>query len=220
MKICTAILTYDTPLYNHFDSIKRTYLKNKNEDFYFVYNGIDESKQDLKNNNINYYSDIVHPSGIPVMFLKFMNLIEQGVFEDYDFVIRVNSSTFINTDIIRKKLTYFDKNVYMGFFEPSWNFVSGACIIFSQDVLKKLLDYKNKINIFKEDDVVIGQIMEMTNTPKNFLERYCLHGLNSVPSTKEITKGLLYPQIRICNYANRNLIDVKIWDTLATTLNL
>lgn len=221
MKICTVVLTYDTPLYNHFDSIKRKYLQNKNEPYYFVYNGIDESKNDLSKNSINFFSDVRHVSGIPVMFLKFIDLIEKQLLKDYDFVIRVNSSTFINIDIIRETLQRLDnKNIYMGYFHPQWNFVSGACTIFSQDVLNKLVEYKNSVNIFKEDDVVIGEILQKNNISKTYLDRYCLHELQQVPSYEIIKEALNYPQIRIWNPPNRDLIDVEIWNSIANILQI
>ena len=51
MKICTLILTYDAPLYNYFDNIKRAYLEQENANYLFVYNGTDTTKHNLVKHN-------------------------------------------------------------------------------------------------------------------------------------------------------------------------
>ena len=220
MKICTIVLTHDMPLYNHFDSIKKTYLNKKNEDYIFVYNGTDTTKHDIQNKSYNYFSDVIHPSGIPVMFEKFVDIINSGLLDNYDFVIRVNSSTFINLDIIRQQLLDKTDNIYMGFFYPNWNFVSGACSIYSQDVFKKLAENANSVNKFQEDDVAIGSLMQRLGIPKTFLDRACFESHIqdthiTVPSIDTIRKALQYPQIRIRNNSNREIIDKGIWNIIA-----
>jgi hypothetical protein len=220
MKICTVILTHDKSLYNHFDSIKKGYLDKKKEDYIFVYNGIDTTKHDIQNRSYNYFTDIIHPSGIPVMFEKFVDIINSGLLDNYDFVIRVNSSTFINLDIIRQQLLNKTDNIYMGFFYPNWNFVSGACSIYSQDVLKKLAENANSVNKFQEDDVAIGSLMQHLNVPKTFLDRACFESHIqdthiTVPSIDTIREALQYPQIRIRNNSNREVIDKGIWNIIA-----
>jgi hypothetical protein len=220
MKICTVILTHDNPLYNHFDSIKRQYLEKNNEDFIFVYNGTDTTKHNLKNNTFNYYSDIVHPSGIPVMFEKFIDTINSGSLNDYDYVVRVNSSTFIDLKQIRQNLIDKIENIYMGFFYPNWNFVSGACSIFSKDVLKKLTENSHLVNKNQEDDTAIGSLMSQLNVPKTFLDRACFESHIqdthiTVPSVEVIKEALKQPQIRIRNNSNREVIDKGIWNIIA-----
>jgi hypothetical protein len=220
MKICTLVLTYDTPLYNHFDKIKRSYLEKRNEDFYFVYNGTDTTKHNPNNRELNYFSDVRQHAGIPVMYLKFIKLIQSGLLNDYDFIIRVNSSTFLNLDIIKQKLSELKDNVYMGFFDPAWHFVSGACIIFSQDMLQLLGRNFDSVNFYKEDDVVIGDIMSAQNAKKTYLDRYCLHNLTTIPTEEEIKTALTYPQIRVWNPHDRMTIDTGIWDKISNLLYL
>lgn len=220
MKVCTVILTHDQPLYNHFDSIKRRYLEKNNEDFIFVYNGTDNTKHNLKNKTYNYYSDIIHPSGIPVMFEKFVDIINSGLLNEYDFIIRVNSSTFIDLKQIRQHLKNNSENVYMGFFYPNWNFVSGACSIYSKDVLKKLSENAHLVNKHQEDDTAIGYLMQHLNVPKTFLDRACFESHIqdthiTIPSVDVIKQALTMPQIRIRNNSNRELIDIGIWNIIA-----
>lgn len=220
MKICTVVLTYDAPLYNYFDGIKRKYLEKNNEEFLFVYNGTDNAKHNIENKTYNYYTDTIHPSGIPAMYDKFIDLIKSGLLAEYDFVIRVNSSTFINTNIIRQHLQNKDNDVYMGFFHPDWNFVSGACMIFSKDVIRKITDNFMHVNRSIEDDVAIGNLMSHLNVPKTFLDRYCFESHIQdthigIPTDDEIKTALTYPQIRIRNNSNRELIDIGIWSAIS-----
>jgi hypothetical protein len=226
MKICTIILTYDNDLYNYFDNIKRKYLDHKKEEYYFVYNGTDHSKHALEEKTYNYFSDVSHPSGIPVMFDKFVDVIKSGLLDEYDYVIRVNSSTFINMDIIRNFLE--DKprsNIYAGFFHPNWHFVSGACIIFSRDVLQVLANNANRVNKNQEDDLAIADAMRWCNVPKTYLDRYCFESHIqdthiTVPDDNTIAEALKYPQIRVRNNSNRELIDKGIWNSIAKKLNI
>jgi hypothetical protein len=220
MKICTLILTYDLPLYNYFDNIKRAYLDKQQEDYIFVYNGTDTTKHNPEAKTYNYFSDAIHPSGIPMMFDKFVDVVKSGAVDEYDFVIRVNSSTFINTDVIRKHLQGKTDNVYMGFFHPDWNFVSGACMIFSKDVLRKLADNTHNVHTGREDDLVIGDLMRHLNVPKTFLDRYCFETHiqdthTKVPSEEILVEALKYPQIRIRNNSDRDKIDKGIWDIIS-----
>lgn len=220
MKICTLVLTYDDPLYNHFDSIKRKYLNSKNADYYFVYNGVDETKNNLAERSINYFSNIQHPSGIPIMFEKFLYTLQSGLIDSYDYIIRVNSSTFINLDVIVDELSRMENNVYMGYFDPGWNFISGACSIFSADVIKKLLNSYSTVNCNREDDVVIGEILSRINVQKTFLSRYNIDSLIQLPSNEMIVDAIKAPQIRIRNDCNRELIDKGIWNMIANNLQL
>ena len=213
-------MTYDTPLYNYFDNKKRQYLEGKKEDFILLYNGVGATRHNPLNKEHNYFSDIYNIGGIPVMFDKFNEIITQKITDPYDFVIRVNSSTFINIDRIREELINKTDKVFMGFFEPSWNFISGACIIFSKDVLIKIPQHKDIVNRNTYDDVVIGSIMNFCGIPKTYLDRYNISDQREVPHDNIISEALKFPQIRIRNDYNREVIDVGIWNKIARTLNL
>lgn len=226
MKICTIILTYDNNLYNYFDSIKRKYLDQKKEDYYFVYNGTDHSKHALDEKSYNYFSDVSHPSGIPVMFDKFVDVIKSGLLDEYDYVIRANSSTFINMDVVRNFLKNSSRNnVYAGFFFPDWHFVSGACIIFSKDVLQALACNANRVNKHQEDDLAIADAMRSCNIPKTYIDRYCFESHIqdthiTVPDDNTIVQALSYPQIRVRNNSDRDTIDKGIWNSISRILNI
>ena len=105
MKYITLILTYDKPIYNTLDAIRRIYLHENNEKYLLIYNGKDITKNDLTQHTTNYYSDVKNIAGIPAMFHKFIDIIERNMLTEYDFVIRTNSSTFLNMPVLKKILS-------------------------------------------------------------------------------------------------------------------
>jgi hypothetical protein len=215
MKVCTVILTYDSPLYNHFDNIKRKYLTKHNEEFYFLYNGLDNTKHNIDNRQLNYYSN---EGLIPVMYKKFIDLIDKNFFVDYDYVIRCNSSTFVNIELIKKFINSNNsKELYMGSYEPDWDFISGTCCVFSQDVLQKLNILKHHTNLqnFIEDDVVIGKTLTSVGVKKTHLDMYKFDSCKEQPAIEIIKESLKYPLIRVRNDFNREHIDTFIWDKIS-----
>lgn len=233
MKYITLVLTYDKPLYNVLDDIRRIYLHENNENNLFVYNGEDTTKNDLTNNITNYYSDVKNIAGIPAMFYKFIDIIERNMLTEYDFVIRTNSSTFLNMPVLKKILSTLNPqdDVWAGFYAPDWHFISGSCIIFSQSTLKKLIAGKNKFNVNIEDDVLIGQILTSQGVPKTYIDRYQFCERTTLPTDEEIQHSLQFPTIRVRNETKeelaaagsndpnwksptREIIDVGIWNKI------
>ena len=237
-------MTYKTDLYDHFDRIKRKYLETKDVDYYFLYNGTDNSLSNPKEHNLNYYSDCSHPSGIPVMWDKFTAFISETTGK-YDYVIKVNSSTFVNVDkVIEKIKQHSDKeDLYMGYISDqqiaftehgihkAGRFVSGAMTIFSDTTLKKLLEVSN---IYKhvpesrklEDDVLIGLALKTRpKIPHTFLDRFSFECFQKnekvvIPPEEVIEEALTYPQIRIRNDNDRDIIDKGIWNIIERKLQL
>ena len=233
MKICVLVMTYKTDLYDYFDRIKRKYLETKDVDYYFLYNGTDKSLNNPKEHNLNYYSDCSHPSGVPVMWDKLITFISENVGK-YDYVIRVNSSTFVNVDrVIEKIKQHSDKeDLYMGYFSDKMQdhkagrFISGAMIIFSDTTLKKLLKvssiFKHNLDArMREDDVLIGLALnKVLKIPYTFLDRFSIEGVQKIPPEEVIEEALTYPQIRIRNNNDRDIIDKGIWNIIQRKLQL
>tara|TARA_R110002020_G_scaffold411882_1_gene621474 strand:+ start:18 stop:809 length:792 start_codon:yes stop_codon:yes gene_type:complete len=263
-------MTYKTDLYDHFDRIKRKYLETKDVDYYFLYNGTDKSLNNPKEHNLNYYSDSYHPSGIPVMWDKFIAFISETIGK-YDYVIKVNSSTFVNVDKVIEKIKqhndklqmshstcdYLDiavrgkvvekikqydekEDLYMGYFSDevqdlhAGTFISGACTVFSDTTLKKLLEVSkvfkhNPEARIREDDVLIGlSLIHVLKIPPTFLDRYNIadapvdkkYKRFTVPPNEDIEEALTYSHIRIRNDFDRDLIDKGIWNIIEKKLQL
>ena len=241
MKICVLVMTYKTDLYDHFDRIKRKYLETKDVDYYFLYNGTDKSLNNPKEHNLNYYSDSYHPSGIPVMWDKFIAFISETTGK-YDYVIKVNSSTFVNVDkVIEKIKQHNDKeDLYMGYVSTevqdqfAGKFASGALAVYSDTTLKKLLEVSkifkhNPEARIREDDVLIGlALSKVLKIPLTSLDRYNIgdapvdkkYKRFTVPPQKIIEEALTYSHIRIRNDFDRDLIDKGIWNIIEKKLQL
>ncbi len=234
-------MTYKTDLYNHFDRIKRKYLETKDVDYYFLYNGTDKSLNNPKEHNLNYYSDSYHPSGVPVMWDKFIAFISETTGK-YDYVIKVNSSTFVNVDkVIEKIEQHSDKeDLYMGYVSEevqdqfAGKFASGALAVYSDTTLKKLLEVSkifkhNPEARMREDDVLIGlALKKVLKIPLTSLDRYDIadapvdkkYKRFTVPSNEDIEEALTYSHIRIRNDFDRDLIDKGIWNIIEKKLQL
>lgn len=215
MKILVLVLTHNDQLYNFFDKIKERYLYSKNIDFKFIYNGLDSTVHDPKNNRLNYYTD---EGPIPAMLKKFINYIETS--EGYDLIIRMNSSTFINIDKVVERVENLHGDLYMGFFERDWNFCSGALTVFSRSVIQKIVENKDKLDYNIEDDVSIGRLLQGLGVNKTYLDRYNISDRVTLPTITEIKEALTYPQIRIRNDHNRDIIDTGIWHLIEQELDL
>jgi len=224
MNILTLTLTIDTPFYNFFDDIKREYLRKNGEDFLFVYNGKNRAEDD--NTIINYNSESnYNGTGIPVMFDKFIYSLEhENKLEKYDFVIKCNSSTFVNVDVIRDVLKSYssEEHLYLGNFNDSWNFCSGACCIFSRKTLKLLIDNKKKVNYENmPDDVAIGETLKACGVDKTFIHNTTNYiNLVEVPPHENIYEAFKSPWIRVRNDHNREVIDKAVWSQISSALNL
>ncbi len=77
----------------------------------------------------------------------------------------------------------------------------------------------------REDDVLIGlAVREVLKIPLRYLDWYYFRGLTTIPSEKNlgrvVEEALTYPQIRIRNDSNRDLIDKSIWNIIERKLQL
>lgn len=213
MKIIVLIITHNQDLYNFFDNIKVKYLKNKNIDYRLLYNSTDSNLEDKKNNKINYYTD---KAAIPAMLQKFLHYLEHD--NNYDYVIRVNSSTFLNIDKVLEEIKNHKdtEDLYMGYYDRNREpFCSGTLSIFSKSVVDKLIEGKEYIQDNIEDDLAIGRFLTSKDVKITPLEWYFLADRQSTPDEEEIEEALTYPQIRIRNDFNRDVIDKGIWEIIS-----
>jgi hypothetical protein len=211
-------LTHKAELYNYFDEIKLHYYQRNGVLFKYIYN---EPKDRPKNEyEMIYISDCTDISGRPAMLEKFIwaiRLLEnQPEWDECDYFVRTNSSTFINLEVLNKYLDGLPKRrCYAGpIFINRW--ITGTCIVFSRDVVRYLAKIKVGKEKFDYDDVVIGRnymrrrLIKMRNIP--FYD-HCDNRILSLSSIGEIL--LTYPFVRVRNNENRLLYDIDIWDKIA-----
>ena len=124
---------------------------------------------------------------------------------EFDYLVRTNTTSYINL----KKLNEFIENkfqnndlVYAGKImktkdaeNNSINFVSGACIIFSKETIKKITSNKEQLQLELWDDVGLGKLMHS-------LEIYPLEG-----KTNQIQGNIFTQDLELDHYHYRCRID-------------
>jgi hypothetical protein len=238
MKILILIIYSDDNIYKEMMKIQRKYIHNlSNVDSYFI-----QMKENMPN-DLEIENDIIYVKGKEC----YMNILVKTIvaleylykMQEYDFVIRTNISTIIN---IPKLITYLDtikpkENIYTGggfYWNLQWldeksgiidkllwgtEFIGGTSITLSNDVVKCLLNNKNKLRFDIVDDVAIGL----------FIKSYCPIALEN---GKKYLSPILYPNIDNKNeiiqngnkyifFRNRSLNrehDITIMDLIYKTL--
>jgi hypothetical protein len=228
MKYLVLNITYQHKLYNYFDCIKNKIAFKEDIDIYNLYNDVEldfiPQPNDIfyKNNTSTKIEDFnpanCEVKGIYEMFKKFYYFIKNNlkIIEQYDYIVRCNSSTFINFNKLNKIINELPKeNCYAGYM-LNHILASGTCNIFSKDVIRKIAEtdieqipYKNNY-----DDVAISNLL--TETYKIFPVNVDLYNcsINRTPTEEEIKDALNHTIIRVRNNFNRELFDVQIWEML------
>lgn len=230
MKFLILNITYRHKLYNYFDIIKNKIAFKENIDLYNLYNDTEidfipqyndvfyknDSSDKIENFNPSNY-EVKH---VYEMFKKFYFFCKNNItwIDRYDFVVRCNSSTFININKLKELVLGLPReNCYAGF-KLNHILASGACNVFSLDVIKKIINtdleqiaYKNNY-----DDVAISNLLSGNyNIFPTHIDRYDF-SINRLPTPQEIENALNYSIIRVRNNVDRELFDVKIWNELFT----
>lgn len=236
MKILVACITYSHRLYNFFDQIKSKICYKEDIDYYNLYNDtqfdfIPRKNDFLYKNDTSVKQENFNPSCYDVsqcseMFKKFYTFCKtRENLKDYDYVIRCNSSTFINFKELKSILKEFpQKNFYAGFVLPSTAVVSGTCAIFSKDVIEMLtsknIEEYNFCGMY--DDVAIATCMKQLQIQPHKLNHtyYSFNDRTTMPEELEIQESVKNAIIRVRNNFNREMIDTEIWSKLFYFYNL
>lgn len=216
-------LTHRAELYDYFDEIKLNYYQRGGVLFKYIYN--EPKDRSKKDHEMVYVSDCSDPAGRPAMLEKFLWAIKElesdPAWADCDFIIRTNSSTFINLELLNKILDELPKRrCYAGpVFINRW--ISGTCIVFSCDVARYLAKIKPGKERYGYDDVVLGRnymrrrLIKMRDIP---IYDYCDNKIRSIETVGEILET--FPLVRIRNNENRMLYDIDIWNKIAQVKGL
>lgn len=210
------ILSYKDDLYSHFDERKISICKDHG---IYVRNILNSSTPLVTNENELFFEYSIDVFSLLPKFLWAYNTLKNEL-NNYDYIIRTNSSTFLNFKLLEEYIKDLPKtNCYAG--PNAYNkFISGTCIIMTKDVINKIIespfknDYMQK-NEHVLDDVLIGKIMKHNNIEMKYIPMYHFADLTNTPNDEEIVNTLkTYPLIRIRNNFNRNKIDKYIWSKL------
>lgn len=210
-------LTSRGSLYSYFDKVKKRYYENRNVLFKYVFN--EPNDRHHCDHEMVYKSDCTDISGRPVMLEKFLwalnVLLEVPEWRACDYIIRTNSSTFINLELLEPLLSLLPrKRCYAG--KITFNrFVSGTCIIFSRDVveyLQRIMPGKEK---YDYDDLVIRRYMKKRLIRMRDIDMAYYDTSQELNEEKLIDDLKKYPLIRINNSVDRYKYDCEIWHKIS-----
>jgi hypothetical protein len=236
-----VIGSFELDCYTKFISMRKDLFKQYNIEHRFVYDDTVPDTYSLDTNDIcipkltppypvtNYNNS--KPNALnPHMTLKFLKALKQIPIHTYDYVIRLNLSTYINIKKLLKFLELAPREKYaagytMCFQIPDWSispvnpvhFISGTCMIFSRDVVEYFvtLPYDTPVLYEHNDDVVLSHISKeltskLTHIPMVFLEN------ENYPSSKQIEECMIF---RIKHHLDRNK-DINHWVYLMSQIDM
>ena len=206
-----------------FDSIRRKHLKGLAIPYKILLNGILPEGYVLQDDEEYTPED----SMTPTMALKFLQgcrrLAEDGL---PDFIIRVNSSTFVDFDTLGQLLNSLPRekclaghNMHMEEETGITEFMHGTAMIFSRDIIEYLLDVYLEPSETKcindyPDDVSLSIIAKQYC--ESFIDLRLMYKFfvynTQLPSSLHFEAHHIF--FRILNPPYRMEIDVKIWEIL------
>jgi len=212
----------NSPCYEKFDSIRRKHLKGLAIPYKFLLNGTLPEGYVLQEDEEYTPEEEMTPT-MAIKFLHGCRQLEEDGLPEY--IIRVNSSTFVDFDSIRDVLTVLPRekclaghNMHMEEETGITEFMHGTAMIFSRDIIEYLLDVQygpsetKCINDYPDDvslSIIAKQYCE------TFIDMRPLYkfftGYTELPS--EISCDSQHIFFRILN-SNRAEIDVGIWEIL------
>jgi len=220
------VTSRNNPIYEEFDKIRRKQLEDLQIPHKFLLNGALPPRYSLKEDEVYYPEDSVAPWGetltpseayTPGMFLKFYTEIQKGL-PQVDFIIRTNSSTFVDF----RKLGVFLRElspvgVRCGYplqyypVETNRLFFAGYAMIFSRDVLENI-KYDEEIIKNEPDDVALSFLTEEYCQYRMYiiheLVQFFINGDLCVPEAVDPKKFIF----RILNPDRQ--VDLQIWKEL------
>lgn len=162
-KLLILVLAGNTKVSNRNKKAQiNTWIKDLPQNSHLVfYQGGEETK--IKNNILTVKSSDKYQD-IGYKTLQAFDWVKSNL--NFDYIIRVNTSTFLYTEKLNKFLSE-NKNEYLyrgrilnnKFNEDDIKWVSGAEILMSKKTLELLLKNKNKFDFSLPDDVAIGKLL-------------------------------------------------------------
>jgi hypothetical protein len=219
--IGVIVVSHYSGFYTHFDNIRYNIFTNEDIPCIFAYNG--DLPGEPKLHETVYRDRGMNPS----MYNKFIQTYtDTPALADADFIVRVNSSTFLSPKPLIKLISKLPVNgCYAGSSLPHGSSIvaSGMCIIFSRDVMKMLCDRGSVLGNIN-DDLVIGKFMKENNIDHistDVADQVRLEqGFNYIVASGKVPESCdpIYSKVmgqaitRIKN-VDRSL-DAQIWDIL------
>jgi len=149
-------------------------------------------------NTLNSRPEAINPH----MVLKFLKAFHKLNLSDYDYVVRLNLSTYVNFQELNQYLETSPRNLFcaghtLTHVLPDWSYntiqpqtlISGTCMIFSKDICSifQSIPFEAPVLYEHNDDVVLSYIVRSLgipfyHLPMIFLETDCMATLEQLQS--------------------------------------
>ena len=190
------VASFDNDIYQKLVTMRIRQLEKQSIDYVVLYDtpcpeGFVPNKHTLIIDKVTN-PDAVNSKLNPHMLLKFLKGLEHVDESKYDYIIRVNVSTFIDFKGLTRYLENCPRVTFTGghrlkFVISDWpinnttpvEFISGTCMIFSKDVISFIknipIKYMNELAVTQNDDVILSYVIkeyitQFTDIPMLFLE--------------------------------------------------
>jgi hypothetical protein len=160
MNMYVVVVTTFCPVFMKINEFRRQQCKKYNIPVLFVYNGAIPESYELKPDE----RVLPMENHAPAMFLKFKYAIQEiyAVHNvDPDYIVRLNTRTYINFENLKFFMSYIGKErVAAGPFvmDDTKLYLLGTCMIFSRDVAKRFVEENNTDGpvLWHSDDCTIS----------------------------------------------------------------
>jgi len=212
----------DNPIYDKFKKLHCIYLKNYYPiiKFFFIEfnNNITEDILEIDNYIYVKGTESINP-GMIIKTCKAIEYINNRY--KYEFLIRTNLSTLFNMMNLLEYISIIPtENACGGFGYRS--FISGTCIVLSQDITLKIVEnfYKYDILVHNED-IIISAVLNKLETPYFNCNKYYKWGIIQdikteehddyyfILSNGEYNENITFPD-NILNFRIKNTLDRSI----------
>lgn len=217
-KFGILVISYDDPLYKAMDAMRLKVFSKRNIPIYFAYNGVgtaycNKESMYVANNNMN-----------PTMYNKLViasDYLLKNEWADVDYIVRANSSTFLNPDILDEQIQLLpNENCFAGS-DLRGTLISGMFMVFSKDVVRKIISSgtipgHHHLNRYYDDEGICMQMRDW-GIPRTIMPTpIFLDNIATPDQAKQLKYDALVQSMghRIRNDHNRNDIDLYIWTQL------
>jgi hypothetical protein len=162
MKILILVLScLDEPYYSLMKKQQDTWDNVENENIKTIYYyGNGGGLKKVKNNSYEYGAEC--SDSYKMMHWKFYLLLKEIISDDWDYVFRTNSSSYVDKEnLLKFSENLPSKNCYCGI--NAGYYASGSGIFLSRDVVEILLNSDYSSDEIDYEDMYIGDILKSNN---------------------------------------------------------
>lgn len=229
-KFGVIVVSYDNSLYKDFDALRLKVFNKENIPIFVVYNGPQNSY--LNENEMYVGIDTMNPTMYNKFLLAADHLLKTK-WKDFDYIVRVNSSTFLNPRALHKTIQELpNSNCYAGF-DLFKKYIWGTCIIFDRALLQRIIKngplVTGTLKAHINDDLVFFDLMQSWGISRTILPTpTCFEQFKTITPDgfdsiyKDLSLAIDYNNlvkdlaVRVKNYfvPNRHELDLHIWRKL------